>query len=145
MALKPLDYGVCVLALAFVAVTAAFTFSGGGDQNRITLKSDGGVWVFPHDAVETVTVPGPLGDTVVEIQGGQARIVSSPCANQTCVAAGAVHSHGQWLACLPNRVLVSVDGEAGKSNDRKSRAVKNAGSDASQTAPLVNEVDGAVW
>jgi hypothetical protein len=47
---------------------------------------------------------------VVEIRGGRARIVSSPCVNQTCVAAGAVHSPGQWTACLPNRVMVSISG-----------------------------------
>jgi hypothetical protein len=127
MALKPLDYGVCILVLAFVAGSAMFVYSGGGDQDRITVKGDSGVWVFPHDAVETVTAPGPLGDTVVEIRGGQAHIVSSPCANQTCVAAGSVHSRGQWLACLPNRVLVSVDGGA------------------SGAASLEDEVDGAVW
>jgi hypothetical protein len=134
MALKPLDYCVCILVLALVAGSAALVYSGGGDQDRITVKGDSGVWVFPHDAVETVTAPGPLGNTVVEIRGGRAHIVSSPCANQTCVAAGSIHSRGQWLACLPNRVLVSVDGE-------EFGAAKSAGGAAS----LEDEVDGAVW
>jgi hypothetical protein len=134
MALKPLDYGVCILVLALVAGSAALVYSGGSDQGRVTVKSDGGVWVFPHDAVETVTAPGPLGDTVVEIRGGQAHIVSSPCANQTCLAAGSIHSRGQWLACLPNRVLVSVAGEGGGT-------VKSVDGAAS----LEDEVDGAVW
>jgi hypothetical protein len=136
MVLRPLDYGVCVLALALVAGSAALVYSGSGDQDRITLKGDGGNWVFPRDAAETVAVPGPLGDTVVEIRDGQARIVSSPCTNQTCVAAGSIHARGQWLACLPNRVLVSVNGEGAASGTVKS---------ADGNAPLADEVDGAVW
>lgn len=55
-------------------------------------------------------MPGPLGDTLVEISGGQARVVSSPCRNQTCVAMPPVRRHGQWTACLPNQVMISVDG-----------------------------------
>ena len=55
---------------------------------------------------------GPLGETVVAIEGGTARVLSSPCANQTCVAAGALTHGGQWTACLPNEVMVRISGEA---------------------------------
>ncbi|MDR3123002.1 MAG: hypothetical protein LBU16_04405 [Treponema sp.] len=46
-------------------------------------------WVFPLDAEETIGVPGPLGKTVAERRGGRSRAPPSPCANQTCVTAGA--------------------------------------------------------
>jgi len=81
----------------------------------VFLKGEGGEWVFPVDAVETLTVAGPLGDTVVEINGEGARVIASPCLNQTCVAAGVVRSSGQWAACLPNRVMLYI-GE-GKNKD----------------------------
>jgi hypothetical protein len=108
--LKPFDFVCFFLALAIIFLALIPVYGGAGDQNVFRLKGGGAAWVFPGDAEETVAVPGPLGDTVVEIRGGQARVLSSPCQNQTCVAAGAVRSHGQWVACLPNRVLVSVEG-----------------------------------
>jgi hypothetical protein len=112
--LKSFDYVCLAVALAIVVAAVIPVYGGTGDQYTINLKGESGAWVFPQDAEETVTVPGPLGDTVVEIRGGRARVLSSPCQNQICVAAGAIRSHGQWTACLPNQVLVSVEGR-GKS------------------------------
>jgi hypothetical protein len=111
--LKPFDYVMLVCALAVIFLAIVPLYGGTGGQNTVKLRGEGGAWVFPLDAEETVAVPGPLGDTVVEIRGGQARVVSSPCQNQTCVTAGAIRSHGQWAACLPNRVLLSVEGRGG--------------------------------
>jgi hypothetical protein len=115
--LKPFDYVSFFLALGIVLSALIPVYGGPGDQYTISLKGESGTWVFPRDAEETVTVPGPLGDTVVEIRGGRARVLSSPCQNQTCVAAGYIHRHGQWTACLPNRVLVSVEGGGGNSGE----------------------------
>jgi hypothetical protein len=108
--LKPFDYVSLLFALIVIFLAVIPLYGETGNQKTVNLKGEGGVWMFPLDAEETVAVPGPLGDTVVEIRGGRARVVSSPCQNQTCIAAGAIHSHGQWVACLPNRVLLSVEG-----------------------------------
>jgi hypothetical protein len=90
-----------------------FAYVNPDGSPSVRLKNENGEWVFPANANETVNVPGPLGETVVEISGGSARITASPCINQTCVAAGAVRSPGQWAACLPNRVMLYVGkGEA---------------------------------
>jgi hypothetical protein len=102
---------VLILLAALTVLAGAAAYAGGGEA-AVTVKGPGGSWVFPPSAEETLRVPGPLGETVVELRGGRARVLSSPCTNQTCVAAGAIHSRGQWIACLPNRVLVSVSGEA---------------------------------
>jgi hypothetical protein len=108
--LKPLDAAVLILLGALTALSGAAAYSGGGET--VTVKGPEESWVFPRSAGETLRVPGPLGETVVELKDGCARVLSSPCTNQICVAAGAIHSRGQWTACLPNRVLVSISGEA---------------------------------
>jgi len=105
---KPFD--LCVVLPAFAAVVFSFfaAYSGGGYRPVVNLRAENGRWVFPLDASETVVVSGPLGDTVVEIRGGVARVASSPCADQTCVAMGAIKLPGRWSACLPNRVMLYV-------------------------------------
>ncbi|MDR2747097.1 MAG: NusG domain II-containing protein [Treponema sp.] len=111
-----LDTGIIVLALGAVLFSAVMVYAPGAGTPQVIVESDGRRWEFPLDAAETITVDGPLGDTVVELRGRQARVISSPCTGQDCVAAGAIRGHGQWVACLPNRVMVSVQagGNSGK-------------------------------
>jgi hypothetical protein len=105
---KPLDFGALGLAISITLAATVLLYARRGAETRIVITGEGEQWIFPQDAVELVTVPGPLGDTVVSMRDGTARVLSSPCTNQTCVAAGAIQAHGQWIACLPNQVLVSI-------------------------------------
>jgi hypothetical protein len=107
---RPFDYAALILAIAVTVGAALFIYSDQNGTSHIVIHGAEESWVFPENAVETVTVTGPLGDTVVELAGGRARVVSSPCVNQTCVSSGSIHTAGQWVACLPNRVFVSVEG-----------------------------------
>jgi hypothetical protein len=108
MLIKPFDFGIIIPALGAVIASFIFAYSGASAQSGITVKGERNEWVFPPDASETVTVPGPLGNTLIEIHEGRARFLSSPCANQTCVAMGAVDSQGEWAACLPNKVMLYI-------------------------------------
>jgi len=108
MLIKPFDFGIIIPALGAVIASFFFAYSGESSQSGIRVKAENNEWVFPLDSSETLTVPGPLGDTIIEINGSRARFLSSPCANQTCVSAGAIGSQGQWAACLPNKVLLYI-------------------------------------
>jgi hypothetical protein len=77
----------------------------------VLIRGQDSQWYFPVDAEETVVVKGPLGDTVIKIEDKRARVESSPCANKTCITTGAVSAHGQWAACLPNKVLLLIEGK----------------------------------
>ncbi|MDR0588922.1 MAG: NusG domain II-containing protein [Spirochaetaceae bacterium] len=100
---------VIVLALTVLVFSAVLVYAGPGRQKELVIQGPGESWVFPLDAEETVSVAGPLGATTVELRGGRARVLSSPCTNQLCVAAGTIHGRGHWIACLPNQVLVRVE------------------------------------
>jgi hypothetical protein len=108
--LKPIDIAVIALSLCVTVYAGAAVYRGVKTGARVSVNNAGQRWIFPLDAEETFVASGPLGDTVVEIHGGKARILSSPCANQTCVAAGHIQSQGQWVACLPNGVFLSIEG-----------------------------------
>jgi hypothetical protein len=113
--LRPFDFVITALALAVTVFFSVRIYSGPVRQEELIVKGPGGSWVFPLDAEERIEAPGPLGTTVVEIRGGQARVVASPCTNQLCVSAGAIRRRGQWIACLPNSVLVTVEGREDRS------------------------------
>jgi hypothetical protein len=108
--LRIFDAVVLGFAAAVTVYWSVLIYAGNDSPVQLVVKGEGGNWIYPIGRTERVEVPGPLGITVVELYGGEARVLSSPCANQSCVAAGAIHKRGQWAACLPNRVFLSVEG-----------------------------------
>lgn len=56
-------------------------------------------------------VPGPLGDTIVQVHDGRVRVASSPCPYKLCVRMGWANEAGDLIVCVPNRVVVRVEGE----------------------------------
>jgi hypothetical protein len=54
---------------------------------------------------------GPLGESVIEIRDGRTRFVSSPCKSQVCVHSGWLSSTGEFTACLPNRISLTLSGQ----------------------------------
>ncbi len=103
------DVALVIVGIAAVAASAAFAYGRGGEP-RVVIETKTESWIYPLDRDRTVDVPGPLGSTVVRVGHGAAYVESSPCDNQTCVAAGRVSKPGQWTACLPNGVMVRVEG-----------------------------------
>ena len=94
--------------LVFFSVYNAFIKPQGTAQ--VLIRGQRSEWSFPISAEETVIVSGPLGNTIVRISGNYAWVESSPCDNQTCIASGNIYKLGQWAACLPNNVLLIIEG-----------------------------------
>jgi hypothetical protein len=108
--LKALDFLVLGLGAAAIAFSAAFVYGSRGAESEVVITGKTMELVYPLKTDRSVEVPGPLGTTLVRIEGGRVRIEDSPCPNKTCIAAGAIGQPGQWVACLPNAVLVRVEG-----------------------------------
>ena len=68
----------------------------------------------PLDQPRTLAIDGPLGRTKLVIDEQGARIVESPCPRKICVSMGAAKHTADLLACVPNRILVHIDGSSDK-------------------------------
>ena len=62
-------------------------------------------------------VEGPLGMTEIEIRDGKARILRSPCKLKVCIKSGYIQYADRISVCLPNRVVVRVEGNAERGLD----------------------------
>ncbi len=115
--MKPrfLDIAAIVLSVAVVAAFSVRAYAARGPGGQVTVESAGGEFVYSLDQDRVERIPGPLGDTVLDIRGGAAWIEDSPCPDKICVAMGRISRPGEWIACLPNHVMVRVGGtgEAG--------------------------------
>ena len=102
--------GVLLLlsGLSFLALAA---FRGAGQT--VVVEQDGKVMARRSIAVEdTLRIEGPLGVTTIQIAGGRARVLDAPCPQQLCVKTGAISNAGAMVVCVPNRVVVRVEGHS---------------------------------
>jgi hypothetical protein len=107
---KIADIVIILFVMIIIFFTAFFVYFKPQENSLVLIRGYACEWSYPVDAQETVFISGPLGDTIVRINERQAWIESSPCDNQTCVAAGIITRQGQWAACLPNNVLLMIYG-----------------------------------
>jgi len=114
---KIFDILIILLVAALTLVTAYMVYMKPQGKSQVLIRGQGGEWTYPIEANETVTVTGPIGDTVVRLHNHHAWVESSPCDNQNCVAAGRISKQGQWTACLPNNVLLLINGIEGDDVD----------------------------
>jgi hypothetical protein len=61
------------------------------------------------EGVREIEVRGPLGTTKVRVGEGTAKIVSSPCPERICQKMGAISAPGDWVACIPNGVVLRIE------------------------------------
>jgi len=114
-----LDLVIIALAIAFTGFSAFSVYIKPRDTTQVLIQGTSQKWIFPLDAEEAIAVRGPLGHTVIRIHNGKAWVESSPCDNKICVTAGHLNRHGEFAACLPNKVLLMIEGSInpGKPDD----------------------------
>jgi hypothetical protein len=110
-ALRLVDLIVIAFAVVLTVGSALLIYRSGNSLGAFLIEAPKRSWTYPNDAEALVEVQGAIGVSTAEIHDGSIRIISSPCANQTCVAAGSISRTGQWIACLPNQVFIHVEGK----------------------------------
>ncbi|HEX6929013.1 MAG TPA: NusG domain II-containing protein [Gammaproteobacteria bacterium] len=109
--MRPGDFVILLAGITLISVLGAMFYTDG--SATIVRVSQGG---HPHEDLpawqeKRVSVAGPLGETVIEIREGRARIVASPCTKKICIRAGWLDTAGETTACVPNRVSVALLGD----------------------------------
>jgi hypothetical protein len=110
---RVLKWGDVVCALLLVVLWGVLTYWSWQQPRatRVRIYQDGQVYAeVDLMAAKTLQVVGPLGETVVEVDAGKARIVRDPSPRQYCVKAGWLQQAGQSAICLPNRTSIELVG-----------------------------------
>ena len=113
---------ILVLAIAAVLLLVwPVMAAGGGTGARAVITSPTGTTTVPLHEDCTLAVAGAVGGLTVVVEDGSVRVAHSGCPDGTCVATGAVSSAGAVIACVPNRVIVRVEGGATDGLDARVR------------------------
>lgn len=102
---------VVVLLLLAICTGLILLQLGRAPGRTVVAEIDGKVvFTAPLDGARRVDLNGPLGKTELQIAAGEARILASPCPNKICIGMGAISRSNELLACVPNRLLVRIEG-----------------------------------
>ena len=113
---KPLD-ALVVLAVLLLGVAAAWLAYGGENSGALTatVKHRGQVVARVELSSlaekKTVSIDGAYHLTVTLDRAGAA-VTDSDCPGQDCLHTGRITRSGQSIVCLPEQVIVTLEGKA---------------------------------
>lgn len=125
------------LIAAGLAASAVLAMShSGGDT--VVIESGGDLYAtYPLAEDRRVIVPAPQEKAsagsipddsrsaseqythynVVDIKGGSVSVTEASCKNQVCVKHSSISQSGESVVCLPNRLVVRIEGRGGEEYD----------------------------
>jgi len=102
--LKPGDWITLLLGVALVSGLGVHFWSGPQGDTLIVRSQGKLLQQVSLRRAQAISVSGPLGVTLIEIQPGRARIARDPSPRQLCVKQGWLSRAGQVALCLPVEV-----------------------------------------
>jgi len=112
MKVRPGDI-IITLVVAAVAVVLLLSAIPGGSDNLVAVITASGQEVERVDLskdMEPVVVNLTYVDVIITAQNGEIAFTYSDCSDQTCVHTGWLSGAGDIAVCLPNEVIVKVEG-----------------------------------
>jgi hypothetical protein len=110
---KGSDFFFIALSVGVSLASFNFAYRGRAGMPTLVVESPQGKWVYRLDSqgsAKEIVIPGSLGESTLLLEGGKVRILDSPCENKLCVIHAPLSQNGDWNACLPNRVMVHIEG-----------------------------------
>lgn len=101
-----------LILLIFVVAGAAYgihEFAGSKGADIVTVKVDGKVTgTYPLDKDQEIKING--GTNILTIKNGKAKMTDADCPDQLCVHQKAASKNHESIICLPNKVVVEING-----------------------------------
>jgi hypothetical protein len=107
---KPGDWLMLAVVVLAVSWLSANLWQRGAGNSVIVRSKGVVVSELSLQRNRSMTVAGPLGETMVEVNGQRARIASDPSPKQYCVRQGWLKDAGEIALCLPNQVSIEIAG-----------------------------------
>jgi hypothetical protein len=100
-----------ILTLLGISIAGIVWLAAAPQGTRVVVTSgDQTCFVAELDQSHSVDLDGPLGKTHLVIDATGAHVTSSPCPRKVCISMGPVKHSGDLLACVPNRIMVRIEG-----------------------------------
>jgi len=98
-----------LVAAALLAWPLVASAGSAGDTALVTGPT--GASRVSLGADSALVVQGRIGEVDVLVEGGAVSVVEAPCSDQVCVHTGAISASGAVVACVPNGVVIRIEGD----------------------------------
>lgn len=102
---------VSILLVLGIGVSGIVYSLSAKPGKTIKISSPYGSYRYSLTQERTLKIPGKLGDILLEIKGGAVRITQSTCPLKICIKKGWIYRQGDSIICLPNQVIIRVEGD----------------------------------
>ena len=113
--IKKADIILFICLILIGGALSYLAFSGSSTGDLVVVKVNGevyGKYSLTKDRTITVNRDGHMNK--ITIKGGKVQVSKSNCKNQVCVKQGSIYTTHQNIVCIPNRVVVSIEGKGGE-------------------------------
>lgn len=112
--LRPGDWLVLTVAAVLVGGSFPLLWEGGFAERAIVRQAGQLFAEIDLRAPRQLSVPGPLGNTLIVVETGRARIAADPSPRQYCVRQGWLLRPGDIAICAPNQVSLQIAGRTSR-------------------------------
>jgi len=111
--LKPGDAVIGVVWLVlFIGSMLSFRVGRQPGTTARIIDGNGVTRIVSLHENQSGTISGPAGITRFQVESGAIRITEAPCPHKHCMHLGRIHRSGEALICVPNRIVIEVEGNA---------------------------------
>jgi hypothetical protein len=100
---------ILFIIIIAIAITGIILLSGSGSAQTALIRVNGQI---VREVKLDVDQSFWVGDVRFEVKDGTIAFVESDCPGQECIHAGWLSTPGSSMACLPNKVSVTLTGES---------------------------------
>ena len=79
-----------------------------GTDAMVTVRTSDGDEVYPLSKDGVFSLNG--GTNTLVIENGEAWVSEANCPDKVCMGMGKISKNGEFIACLPNQVIIVVEG-----------------------------------
>lgn len=101
------DILIIVIVFCFTLVVS-FAFFNRDSGSYFEVVCPDGTYIYPLSQDEEYSFKGIMGESVVKVEDGSVFFVKSPCPNKNCISNGGISKNGEFNACLPNGISITV-------------------------------------
>ena len=114
LSFKPADFLFLAISVILIALSLIALSGNNEGTAKAVIKVKDAEYIYPLNQPRELEFEGVLDKAHLVIHDGCIEFVESPCRDKICIHMGQARQDGDFLACLPNRIIVTVEG--GKSD-----------------------------
>ncbi len=107
--IKILDIIIIAFIISIIFISSFFIYSSSHSRLYLKVKTEHAEFIYPLDENKDIRIMGARGISEIRVENNEAFMLYSACPNKTCVSAKKLKNLGDWNACLPNKVFLSIE------------------------------------